>query len=85
MKWTAPENVSNITKYVIYLSADGKGRDTKLGEVEAGTNSYAIETSVTADTYIIVVTCNAQGESEALASVKSRTSHRTARSRSQNL
>ena len=70
LKWIAPENVSNITKYVIYLSADGKGRDTKLGEVEVGTNSYAIETSVTADTYIIVVACNAQGESEALASVK---------------
>ena len=41
-----------------------------MGEVEVGTNSYAIETSVTADTYIIVVACNAQGESEALASVK---------------
>ncbi|WP_455642816.1 DUF5074 domain-containing protein [Parabacteroides sp.] len=70
LKWTAPGDVSNITKYVIYLSADGKGRDTKLGEVEVGTNSYAIETSITADTYIIVVACNAQGESDALASVK---------------
>lgn len=70
LEWIAPEDVSNITKYVIYLSADGKGRDMKLGEVEVGTNSYAIETSITADTYIVVVTCNAQGESEALASVK---------------
>lgn len=70
LKWTAPENVSNITKYVIYLSADGKGRDTKLGEVEVGTNSFPIEAGIVPNAYLIVVTCNAQGESEALASVK---------------
>lgn len=66
--WTAPSSVENIKKYVIYLSADGKGKDTKLGEVEVGTNSFTIPEGTTVAAYILVVASNDLGESEAIAS-----------------
>lgn len=68
LSWTAPSSVENIKKYVIYLSADGKGKDTKLGEVEVGTNSFAIPEGTVAAAYILVVASNDLGESEAIAS-----------------
>lgn len=70
LSWNAPKEVANITKYIIYLSSDGKGRDTKLGEVAVGTNSFKVEEGTALNTYILVVASNAQGESEALASFK---------------
>lgn len=68
LSWTAPSSVDNIKKYVVYLSADGKGKDTKLGEVEVGTNSFAIPEGTVATAYILVVASNDLGESEAIAS-----------------
>lgn len=68
LSWTAPSSVDNIKKYVIYLSADGKGKDKKLGEVEVGTNSFEIPEGTTAAAYILVVASNDLGESEAIAS-----------------
>lgn len=68
LSWTAPSSVDNIKKYVIYLSADGKGKDTRLGEVAVGTNSFEIPEGTVAAAYILVVASNDLGESEAIAS-----------------
>lgn len=70
ISWAAPVSVENITKYVIYLSSDGKGKDNKLGEVAVGTDSLAVPASTAFSPYVVVVTANAQGESGAVASVQ---------------
>lgn len=70
LSWTAPTASTNITKYIIYLSSDGKGKDTKLGEVKVGTNSYTIEKGMAWNAYALVVVCNELGEAATVASVK---------------
>ena len=70
VSWTAPSSVEDITKYVIYLSSDGEGKDTKLGEVEVGTNSYTIQENTDFASYILVIAANLKGESNALAKVQ---------------
>lgn len=70
VSWTAPSSVEDITKYVIYLSSDGEGKDTKLGEVEVGTNSYTIQENTDFTSYILVIAANLKGESNAIAKVQ---------------
>lgn len=70
VSWTAPSSVADITKYVIYLSADGNGKDSKLGEVAVGTNSYTIPADTDFASYILVITANAKGESNAIAKIQ---------------
>lgn len=70
VSWTAPSSVEDITKYVIYLSSDGNGKDTKLGEVAVGTNSFTIPGDTDFNAYILVIAANAKGESNAIAKVQ---------------
>lgn len=70
ISWTAPTSVENITKYIIYLSSDGEGKDTKLGEAAVGTNSFMIPAGTASSAYVLVVTANAQGESALVAGIR---------------
>ncbi|WP_312070586.1 S-layer homology domain-containing protein, partial [Anaerotignum propionicum] len=60
--WTAPTNVSNVTGYVVYASADGTTKGAKLGEVGVGTNQLVIPANTTYAAHIIVVAKNTTGE-----------------------
>lgn len=70
VSWTAPSSVEDITKYVLYLSSDGNGKDTKLGEVEVGTNTFTIPDDTDFASYILVIAANAKGESNAIAKIQ---------------
>lgn len=70
LTWDTPTSADNITKYVIYLSPDGKVKESGLGEVNAGTSSFTIPSGTDLAAYIIVVAANAAGESEAFAGLK---------------
>lgn len=70
VSWTAPSSVEDITKYVLYLSSDGNGKDTKLGEVEVGTNTFTIPDDTDFTSYILVIAANAKGESNAIAKIQ---------------
>jgi len=61
LSWTAPANVSNVTQYVVYASADGTTKGATLGTVAVGTNNLTLQNTAYAE-YIIVVTKNAVGE-----------------------
>lgn len=69
LTWTAPTSVANVTKYVVYLSSDGKAKDTKLGESAVGTDAFTVPEGTAYQPYLVVVTANAQGESAALAEI----------------
>lgn len=69
LTWTAPASVANITKYVVYLSSDGKAKDTKLGESTVGTDSFTVPEGTAYQPFLVVVTANAQGESASLAEI----------------
>lgn len=70
VNWVAPSSVSDITKYVIYLSSDGKGKDEKLGEVSVENNKFVIPEGTTYHPYILVIAANSKGESNKIASLK---------------
>lgn len=70
LSWTAPTSVEDITKYVLYLSSDGNGKDTKLGETAVGTNSFTIPDNTDFASYILVIAANVKGESNAIAKVQ---------------
>lgn len=70
LQWTAPENVANITTYIVYQSEDGKNKAARLGEVPVGTNSFAIPEETDFSAYLLVVAANKTGESEAVASIQ---------------
>lgn len=67
LTWTAPAAVTHITKYVIYLSSDGKAKDAKLGESPVGTDTFTVPEGTAYQPYLVVVAANAQGESASLA------------------
>lgn len=67
LTWTAPASVTNLTKYVVYLSSDGKAKDTKLGESAVGTDAFTVPEGTAYQPFLVVVTANAQGESASLA------------------
>ena len=69
LSWTAPASVTNITKYVIYTSADGKTKGTKIMEVPATETSCKIE-NLDNPGYLLVVAANEFGESAVCAAVK---------------
>lgn len=69
LSWTAPSSVENITKYIVYQSNDGKGKDVKLGDVPVGTNSFAIPAGTAFSAYLLVVASNIQGEATSMAQV----------------
>ena len=70
LSWTAPTSVEDITKYVLYLSSDGNGKDTKLGETAVGINSFTIPDNTDFASYILVIAANVKGESNAIAKVQ---------------
>jgi len=63
--WTAPADVSNVTDYVVYASADGTTEGAQLGSVAVGTNQLVIPADTDLAANIIVVTKNAVGEAVA--------------------
>lgn len=69
LTWTAPQSVAHITKYVVYLSSDGKAKDTKLGESPVGTDTFTVPEGTAYQAYLVVAAANAQGESASLAEV----------------
>ena len=61
--WTKPLGYMNLSKVALYSSSDGIKKDTKLGEVSAETESFAIEAQDYFK-YLIVVGVNEDGSEE---------------------
>ncbi len=60
--WTKAGDETGVTNYVIYASADGTARTTKLGEVAVGTETFSVGADTALAHSIIVVAKNADGE-----------------------
>lgn len=60
LTWTKPTNITDLAGLVIYTSADGQGKDKKLGEVTADKESFTVE-SMSYVKYLLIVSKNHGG------------------------
>ncbi|WP_186843817.1 hypothetical protein [Acetobacterium tundrae] len=67
VSWTAPSDVSNVTAYAVYASANGTTKGTQIGtDVAVGTNQVAISANTPYAAYIIVAAKNTVGEANSV-------------------
>ena len=70
LSWTAPSDVSNVTEYHIYSSADGNTTGTSITTAAVGTNQIVIPENTALIDYLVVVCSNLTGEATTFTAIE---------------